>query len=147
MSPLGLVTRRRGNEHGFEMRFRLPRLAYVAGEAIEGTLVARTREPLEHGGIVVALQRVESTFDGDVNRTAVETLGSLVLVDVARHEAGSVVERPFRLRVPTTYAPTHSSPHGTIRWRLGGYCDRKGFLKGEYRAFQEVTVHAAFQPR
>jgi hypothetical protein len=142
MSPLGISRQRRGNEFGLEMRLRLPKLEFVAGETFAGSLLLDLREELESKGIKVGLVRSECTYDGDVERHFTKSEQVISLAPAATLGGGGpTLEYPFSLTIPAAGCVTQEDSHGYVKWEVVGTFDRTGLLKEDYKVSQVLGVY------
>jgi hypothetical protein len=129
------------DSHGeCDLSFRLEKLAYGAGEPVEGTLVLAPSEDCKLNEVRVELVREEEVPRGEGNTEQVRE-AELPLDGAVELTSGAPREYPFRLEVPPDPVPTLRTDQSRVRWLLKGVGSRR--MRSDYNVVQEVLVYSA----
>lgn len=126
-----------------ETKFALPRLDWVEGERLGGTLRVYPRKKFGASGVRLELVRTEYVPRGDGNAHSVSE-AKVQLSGSQDFVAGSVVDFPFSVAIPKQGCPSRRTGRSVVTWTLKATITRR--LAKDFAAEQEIWVYNGRAP-
>lgn len=121
-----------------EIKFALPRLDWVEGERLEGTLRVRPRKRFGASGVRLELARTEYVPRGNGNAHS-QVEAKAQMAGGQDFAAGAAVEFPFSLAIPRQGCPSRRTGRSIVTWKLKATITRR--LAKDFACEQEIWVY------
>ncbi len=126
-----------------DIKFALPRLDWVEGERVEGTLRVYPRKKFGSSGVRLELVRAEYVPRGDGNAHSVAE-AKVQLSGGQDFAAGATVEFPFSVAIPKQGCPSRRTGRSVVTWALKATITRR--LAKDFTGEQEIWVYNGRAP-
>lgn len=126
-----------------EIKVALPRLDWVEGERVEGTLRVYPRKKFGASGVRLELTRTEYVPRGDGNAYSVAE-AKAQLSGGQDFAAGAAVDFPFSLAIPKQGCPSRRTGRSMVTWKLEATITRR--LAKDFTGEREIWVYNGRAP-
>ncbi|MGD2157576.1 MAG: arrestin family protein [Anaerolineales bacterium] len=127
-----------------EMHLDLPRLEWVEGETIQGTLLVMPKEDVKVREVRLQINRQQRVHIKRARVKHSDTVAVEKLIGKRSIEANRSFDVPFEIDVPTQGAPTRATEATTVTYTLQGVLSRR--LRRDYTVSTEIEIYNGAAP-
>jgi hypothetical protein len=127
-----------------EMHLELPRLEWVEGETIRGTLLVMPEEAVKVREVRVQISRQQRVHIKRARVKHSDTAAVEKLIGKRNIDANRSFDVPFEIDVPARGAPTRATDATTVTYTLQGVLSRR--LRRDYTVSAEIEIYNGAAP-